>query len=635
MNKRMISKDFYDAINADWIKKTKIPNHLSGYGSFYKIEDNIKKIKLDSLKKWSIDTSEIKHDSILLEMIKFYNIVKNWNIRKGKNIISIQKYIDEIINLKSWKDIEINYKRYQYSGYYLPINFFILNDFKDSRKQILWLEYSDPILPDKSYYSNEEKKKEFFDVWTNMVKKLLSKFNIKEEKIKKHIENAIKYDDLLSKYILSSEELAVYTNLYNLYSTTNLDKKINAFNIQKIANEITNNSVDNISVISPVFLDNVNNLINDQNFPLFKSRMLISLIISLARYLSNDLREIASEYSRYLRGIKQPLNKSKFEVDLTMEFYGMPFGLYYGKTYFGENAKKNVEQMVNNMINIYKSRLANNSWLTQETKNKAIHKLNELGIHVGYPNQIRPYYKNFIVKKYNDYNDLIENVLSFTYITNEWKFKQYNKENNKELWSMTPSTVNAYYSPNENQIVFPAAILQKPFYDIKQSTSANYGGIGSVIAHEISHAFDNNGANFDENGNMVNWWTDEDRKNFDIKTQEMISLFDGAKTEFGECNGKLTVSENIADAGGISCALEAAKLESDFDAKAFYINFATIWRIKYREEFSKLLLKSDVHAPAKLRTNIQVKNMDDFYKTFNIKENDNMFLPPEKRVKIW
>jgi|GEM_PF-2472141 endopeptidase O len=194
-----------------------------------------------------------------------------------------------------------------------------------------------------------------------MSKKLLSKFNIKEEEIKKHIENAIKYDDLLSKYILSSEELAVYTNLYNLYSTTNLNKKINALNIQKIANEITNNSVDNISVISPVFLDNVNNLINDQNFPLFKSRMLISFIISLSNYLSNDLREISSEYSRYLRGIKQPLNKSKFEVDLTMQFYGMPFGLYYGKTYFGENAKKNVEQMVNNMINIYKSRLANNS----------------------------------------------------------------------------------------------------------------------------------------------------------------------------------------------------------------------------------------------------------------------------------
>ena len=214
-------------------------------------------------------------------------------------------------------------------------------------------------------------------------------------------------------------------------------------------------------------------------------------------------------------------------------------------------------------------------------------------------------------------------------------FSRWNKPVDRMRWEMSAATVNAYYHPFKNIIVFPAAILQAPFYSLKQSSSENYGGIGAVIAHEISHAFDNNGALFDELGNLNNWWSEEDSAHFKQLAQKMIKEFDGIEFAGQKVNGKLTVSENIADAGGLSCALEAAKQEDDFDAKKFFINWATIWRMKATKQYEQLLLSIDVHAPQKLRANVQAENLDDFYSAFNIQSNDPMFKAPEDRVNIW
>ena len=200
---------------------------------------------------------------------------------------------------------------------------------------------------------------------------------------------------------------------------------------------------------------------------------------------------------------------------------------------------------------------------------------------------------------------------------------------------MSASTVNAYYHPFKNIIVFPAAILQAPFYSLEQSSSENYGGVGAVIAHEISHAFDNNGSLFDEFGNLNNWWTKADHEHFQKLADQMIAEFNGIPFAGSKVNGKLTVSENIADAGGLSCAEAAAKNEDDVDLAAFFINWSRIWRMKATPEYQQLLLSIDVHAPAPLRASVQVKNLDDFYTTFDVTEQDEMYLAPEKRVKIW
>ncbi|MDC8900603.1 M13 family metallopeptidase [Metamycoplasma hyosynoviae] len=635
MDKELLKKDFYEAINGKWIKENDIPKHLTGWGSFYELDENIKNLKIDLLKKWKINSDEIKNESILLEMVKFYKLVGNWDAREKYGIKPALELIKEINQLKSWKDIEKNYKQFSYINRYLPIHFFILNDFKDSKKQILWFDYPEVILPSKNYYTNPAQQGNLLNVWKNMVSKLLNiYFNKDKELVEKHINNAIKFDETLAKFILTPEQEAVFTSLYNMKDIDYVVKKCSFLDFKKIASEIVGGQeVKEICAPALDFLENLD-LIYKNNFELFKSRLLIDTLLSAASFLTDECRLLATEYTSALSGIKS-FPKDKYEINATMKFYDMPFGMFYGKTYFGEKAKNDVERMVKEMVNIYKNRITKNTWLTPKTIEKAIEKLNGLGIHIGYPTEIRPYYKDFVVLEYEGYNALINNVSKFTYLINEYKFSQYLKPVNKKLWSMSPAKVNAYYSPTENQIVFPAAILQYPFYEYNRNTSENYGGIGAVIAHEISHAFDNNGSNFDVDGNMINWWTEEDKKNFEEKTKQMIELFDNQEIEYGKCNGKLTVSENIADAGGVACAIEAAKKEKDCDLQKFFLSFATIWRIKYREETAKLHLQIDVHAPAKLRTNIQSKNSDDFYKVFDIKEGDNMYLAPEKRVKIW
>ena len=200
---------------------------------------------------------------------------------------------------------------------------------------------------------------------------------------------------------------------------------------------------------------------------------------------------------------------------------------------------------------------------------------------------------------------------------------------------MPAHVVNAYYDPQQNQIVFPAAILQAPFYSLDQSSSANYGGIGAVIAHEISHAFDTNGASFDENGSLNDWWMEEDYEAFKERTQKVVDEFDGLDSYGAKVNGKLTVSENVADLGGVAAALAAAKRDADFSAKDFFESWATIWRQKARPEIMQLLAASDVHGPAKFRVNVTVSNFDDFYTTFDVQPSDKMYRAPEDRVMIW
>ncbi len=237
--------------------------------------------------------------------------------------------------------------------------------------------------------------------------------------------------------------------------------------------------------------------------------------------------------------------------------------------------------------------------------------------------------------KVDELESLIANLNQLSIVASKEMFSRWNKPVDRMRWEMSAATVNAYYHPFKNIIVFPAAILQAPFYSLKQTSSQNYGGIGAVIAHEISHAFDNNGALFDEYGNLNNWWTPEDSAHFKKLAQKMIDEFDGLPIAGQKVNGKLTVSENIADGGGLSCALEAAKEEDDFNAQEFFINWATIWRMKATQQYEQLLLSIDVHAPQKLRANVQAQNQADFYTAFDIQPGDQMYKAPEDRVNIW
>ena len=632
VNNELIKDDLYEAVNGEWLKTAKIPNDKPATGGFNDLVDEIDKQLMDDFDAYAAG-KEKSDDSRFNEMIKLYRLAKKFDWRKKVGPQPLKRMLASVENLNSYEDYQSQWKNWILAGMPSPISFDIDADMKNATVYALFASSPSLILPDKSYYEAEKKAQhdQLLQLWSSMVEALMDKLGYSKEEAKKIIDDAIKFDALLAPNVKSAEEAADYSKMYNPQTVAELASATDQLDIAAIIKQLVGEEPEKIIVTEPEYFKSLNKILQD-NFELFKNWALIRVIRENASYLDDEMREINGRYGRALSGSKKPVSQRKFAFYLARDMFSQVAGDYYGKKYFGPQAKADVHHMVEQMIKVYKGRLTNNQWLSKDTRDKAILKLDKLGIQVGYPDKIPALYDQF---KVDEEESLIANLNQLTVTANKELFSRWNKPVDRMRWEMSAATVNAYYHPFKNIIVFPAAILQAPFYSLKQSSSQNYGGIGAVIAHEISHAFDNNGSLFDEFGNLNNWWTDEDSAHFKQLAQKMIEEFDGIPFAGQKVNGKLTVSENIADAGGLSCALEAAKTEADFNAQEFFINWATIWRMKATEQYMQLLLSIDVHAPQKLRANIQAENLDDFYTAFEIKPGDEMYRAPEDRVHIW
>lgn len=632
VNNELIKDDLYEAVNGGWLKTAKIPDDKPATGGFNDLVNEIDKQLMDNFDAYATG-KEKSDDSRFNEMIKLYRLAKKFDWRKKVGPQPLKRMLASVENLNSYEDYQSQWKNWILAGMPSPISFDIDADMKNATVYALFASSPSLILPDKSYYEAEKKAQhdQLLQLWSSMVEALMDKLGYSKEEAKKIIDDAIKFDALLAPNVKSAEEAADYSKMYNPQTVAELASATDQLDIAAIIKQLVGEEPEKVIVTEPEYFKALNKILQD-NFELFKNWALIRVIRENASYLDDEMREINGRYGRALSGSKKPVSQRKFAFYLARDMFSQVAGDYYGKKYFGPQAKADVHHMVEQMIKVYKGRLTNNQWLSKDTRDKAILKLDKLGIQVGYPDKIPALYDQF---KVDEEESLIANLNQLTVTANKELFSRWNKPVDRMRWEMSAATVNAYYHPFKNIIVFPAAILQAPFYSLKQSSSQNYGGIGAVIAHEISHAFDNNGSLFDEFGNLNNWWTDEDSAHFKQLAQKMIEEFDGIPFAGQKVNGKLTVSENIADAGGLSCALEAAKNEADFNAQEFFINWATIWRMKATEQYMQLLLSIDVHAPQKLRANIQAENLDDFYRAFDIKPGDEMYRAPEDRVHIW
>ena len=597
VNNELIKDDLYMAVNGDWLKTAKIPADKAATGGFYDLADDIEKTLMEDFANFMTGEA-ISDDKCLNEFIKYYRLVSNFEKRNADGFKPAKQYFDKITSLKDINDWQEKLYDLTMMGLPNPFPLYVEPDMKDTQMVLALFE--------RAGYDND-----FAQVT---------------------LEKALAFDKSLAPVQKDSTERADYAKSYNKYSFEDYTAFSKSVDLGAFAKKLIDQTPDQVIVDEPKYYEALETLINPDTFENFKSWLLVKTLISVSTLLDDDTRVIAGTYSRALSGSKEAMKAQKAAFYLATGQFSQVVGLYYAHKYFGAKAKADVHHMVEKMIDVYKNRLASNDWLSDDTHQKAIVKLNTLGINVGYPDKLDPLYTKFVV---DEDADLVTNDLNFTQISLKEHYGHWGKDVDRSRWEMPAHMVNAYYNPSFNIIVFPAAILQAPFYSLDQSSSENFGGIGAVIAHEISHAFDNNGAQFDEFGNLHNWWTDEDLKHFQGLAQDMIAEFDGLETEAGKVNGKLVVSENIADAGGLSCALEAAKSEPDVDLKAFFINWARIWRMKSSIERQKLLLSIDVHAPHVLRANVQPKNLADFYTTFGITSDDKMYLAPEKRVNIW
>ncbi|CAJ1193330.1 Neutral endopeptidase [Companilactobacillus paralimentarius] len=624
--------NLYLAVNGAWQDSAQIPADKSSAGASVDLELEIEKNLMQEFHDFAENDDQINNPE-LLQAVKLYRVANNSETSQMVQNNSLLKDIDRIKALKSLADLNKNMAELDKDNFPLPLSIFVEADMKDTAKNVAYIGATDLFLPDKSYYEADNQfGQRLLAKYLDVATRLLQKLGYNPDDAKTTIQKAATFDKTLVPIVKSSEEWAEYTKIYNPYDFADFTKKSESLDLQNFVTGEINDHPEKVIVVEPRFLDNVDKLINDASFENIKAWMIVRYVMGNAEMVSEEFRQIYGEFRLARSGAKELPSRVKFAYHLTSKMFDEVVGVYYGRKYFGEKAKADVTKMIQQMIAIYKQRLSDNDWLSESTKKQAIVKLDKIVLKVGYPDKIEDIYRKLTV---DESATLYDNMIRLNRILTQDNLAEYTRPVDRTKWLMPGHMVNACYDSSRNDITFPAAILQAPFYSLKQTSSENYGGIGATIAHEISHAFDNNGAQFDEYGNMHDWWTKEDYAKFKQLTQQMIDQFQGIVYAGGKVNGKLVVSENIADVGGMRCAIEAAKLESDYDPKQFFIQWAKSWRFKATQEYNEDLLATDVHAPQPMRANVMSQDLNEFYDAFDVKPGDGMWLEPDKRVVIW
>ena len=461
---------------------------------------------------------------------------------------------------------------------------------------------------------------------------LMTKTDLSAEDQEKYVADTLAFDEILAGLVKSNEEWSKYVEMYNPMDADAVAGMLSTLDFKAILGDLFGRVPETVVVTEPRFFGDFANVLNADTLELYKHWAYVTGLLKSCSYLSEELRDMGGMYSRAIMGVAKMQSIEKFAYNLASSLYSEPVGIYYGDKYFGEEAKKDITEIVYQIIDTYKERIKTNEILGDETKEKAILKLSRMGVKMGYPDKVRAIYDKLL---FNPEDSLFDIMLTLSEIRTLDMLSKIDRPTEPENWAMPGHMVNACYDPFVNDITFPAAILQPPFYSLKQTRSENLGGIGAVIGHEISHAFDSNGAKCDENGNINNWWTEDDFKRFEAKVQLMIEQFDGIELPWGKVNGAFIVSENMADNGGMSVTVDIMSRTEGSSFEEYFCNWARVWCQKAKPEYSQLLLSVDVHGPCILRANMPPRNFKEWYETFDVTENDQMYIAPEKRIIIW
>ena len=625
--------NLYLAVNSEWLENVKIPSDRSRIASFDNIDLDVEKKLMKDFADFADGKKEVADVPNLKKAVELYKLARDFKRRDEDGAKPIQADLALLEGIRDFADFNLKAPDLFKAAFALPFSFDVDADMKNTKINVLQFFGSSIFLPDTTTYKTDAAQK-LLDVLKKQSIELLKMAGLSVGQAEEYVDDAMKFDDKVSKVVKSSEEWADYPAMYNPMPISDFEKKITNFKMDYFLKEALGEVPDRVIVAEPRYLDHFDELINEDNFDEIKGWMIVKFINGVASYLSQDFREASFPFSQALSGQPELQSQEKQAYHLANGIFSEVVGVYYGKTYFGEDAKKDVLSMIHKMLDVYEERIKNNDWLSEETKHKAIVKLRALILKIGYPDKIEEIYDRLHVTPASEGGSLYSNARAAEIEQVKYNVEKLHKPVDRTVWLMPGNLVNACYDPQRNDLTFPAAILQAPFYDLKQDRAENFGGIGTVIAHEVSHAFDNNGAQFDEYGNMKNWLTDADYAEFKKRTQAEIDLFDGIKYGPVTLNGKQIVSENIADQGGLTAAVQANKGENG-DMKKLFENFARIWANKQLTESIKTQVSVDVHAPGPERANVQSQCQEEFYKAFDVKEGDGMWLDPEKRVVIW
>ena len=628
-----VASNFYQAVNKDWLLKTKIPADSPSIDNFYTLDEDIKgKLKKD-IKNLGEDkeTSDITGMS---EFITFYKAASDYKQREKDGLEPLKPYLKEIEDIKDLNDLANKSASLTDKGIPLPFGYDVGTNAENTSQKQIQLTPPSILLPDVSIYKDESSKKQYLTPIETATQKALEMLGYSEKNSKRIVKEALEFDEIIAKYSLSNEEMSESKNLVHPKTAEEINAYSGSFKLYDVIKGIMGRDLETINVPNTKYFENYSKVVNQDNFSKIKSWMLVQEAMAASNSLTEDYRLNFQSISMAIMGTQKPTSKEDTVYEMSVNLFSDVMSVYYGRKYFGEEAKTDVTGMIDKIKNVYRGRLQQNDWLTEETRNKAIEKLDKMKVFVGYQEDVDPGTKELHLDPNKSFFELSEDIAQFG---KRYTIDHFDEPIDKNKWSGSAFDINAYYNPESNSINFPAGILQAPFYDKNQSTEKNYGGIGVVIGHEITHAFDSNGADYDENGDMHNWWTKADSKAFDKRIKAFEDQWDGLEIYGTKVNGKLTVTENVADAGGLSSTLQVLKTDmTKPNLKDYFENYANIWKQKASLQYNKYTMVQDVHAPNELRVNQQLKNLPEFYEAYpQIKEGDAMYLAPSKRISLW
>lgn len=632
-----LEDDFNKCVNGKWLDSNQIPDDYTIWGTFTELmEENYQKLKIliEDLVPTTIEENQI---------ITLWKSADNiWNIERNfiKKMDYFNNLIDKVNTIPQLLKIMANLNTHNIDSFF---SFYSGPDSKQSNISIPHIHSNGINLPDRDYYLNKENQ----EILSNY-SKFITKMNIilMEQNIGLGEENIaekiIEIETELAKNKWSKVEARNSDNTYNkltLLELNSLTKKINWKQYLKELGIETLTTVDNKYYIidNLKYITCLDNLFTQFPLSYLKIYLKWCIIMSFGKFLPYKLGdEYFDFFGRKLSGQEIPKPYWKRKINWCNNLIGEQIGKLYVKKYFPPSSKDKVNQMVLNIIESFKERLSKVDWMEEETKKKGLVKLSKFNVKMGYPDKWRDYSNLEIGESF------IENLLNIG--KNDWEYEltEMYKEVDKDKWEMCPQEINAYFYPEMNEIVFPAAILQPPFFSPKYDNALNYGGIGAVIGHEITHGYDDQGRKYDGEGNLNEWWSKTDKNEFNKRKKLIIEQFNSCKLLGENVNGELTQGENIADLGGLIVSYYALqktitkntkKIDNYTQEQRFFFTWARIWRTLIRDEEQLLRLKIDPHSPGELRVNMPLTNMEEFHKAFKIKKNDKMYR--KDKVNIW
>ena len=632
--------DFYNFVNGGWMKTNKIPADKPSWGTFYMLREETDEQCLTILDNLLKEQYPAGSEGEKIQIL--YKNYMDMDARNKAGLTPLEPTLKKIQAIQNLSDLQAYLEEATPLGENPICGWGVYADMKDSNQNTIYLGNFGLGLGRDYYQKASESNTEAiakYQTFVTDIFKLLGEPNATEKAAQQ-----VAFEKELAKLMLTNEEDRDPNRSYNPQTMEELSKLVKNLNLPAYLKKVGVNT-DKVVVSEIRLYKEYDKFLNEKNLPLIKDYLRYQLVANNATNLDATLDELSFDfYSKYLRGQQEQRPMNKRALSLINGVVGEAFGKLYVEKYFPAKAKEEMVTLVGYLNKSFAEHIKNVTWMSADTKEKALHKLSTFKVKVGYPDKWEDYSK----LQLNGQASLFENLREVA----RWAYQKSLEEEvgkpvDKSKWGMTPQTVNAYYNPLYNEIVFPAAILQPPFFNFEADPAVNFGGIGAVIGHEITHGFDDSGAEFDAEGNLQNWWTPADKENFEKVTAALAKQFDQYEPVKGIfVNGIFTNGENIADLGGVNIAYDALqmylndhgkieKISNFTQEQRFFISWATVWRTLSTDAYMTNQVKTDPHTPGYFRAFAPLTNVDSWYKAFDVKEGDKLYKKPEDRLKIW